>query len=150
MLHLFQPLLGAPLLDMSLQIFFVEDTILHTEDLGVLPHLCEVRVDDVDDELVLGGTWGSHGTEILLKVFLAETDRERKHTKSRDMVPGRSGQIYSKNLCNRRKSSSQSGVGGGVRGAQEGARRDQVGGRARRPPGPPRAPILLHLGLEFS
>ena len=24
------------------------------KDLGVLPHLCEVRVDDVDDELVLG------------------------------------------------------------------------------------------------
>jgi len=29
---------------------------------GVLLHLCEVRVDGVDDELVLGGTWGSHGT----------------------------------------------------------------------------------------
>ena len=46
----------------SLQIFLVEDTILHMKDLGLLPHLCEVRVDDVDDELVLGGTWRSHGT----------------------------------------------------------------------------------------
>ena len=33
-----------------------------------------------------------------VKVFLAETDRERKHKKSRDTVPGQSGQIYSKNF----------------------------------------------------
>src|SRR3954463_13982504 len=65
----------------------------------------------------------------LLKVFLAETDRERKHTKSRDTVPGRSGQIYSKNFCNRRKVPSLGGVGGGVRGSQEGARRGQEGAR---------------------
>jgi len=32
--------------------------------LRVLLHLNEVRVDDVDDELVLGGTWGSHGKKI--------------------------------------------------------------------------------------
>src|SRR3954469_2481695 len=63
----------------------------------------------------------------LLKVFLAETDRERKHTKSRDTVSGLSGQIYSKNLCSRRKVSSLSGVGVGVRGTQEGARRGQEG-----------------------
>ena len=60
--HLLQPLFGAPFFDWSLQIFLVEDTILHMKDLRVLPHLCEVRVDDIDDELVLGGTWGSHNT----------------------------------------------------------------------------------------
>src|SRR3954468_15784968 len=54
MLHLLQPLLGAPLLDGPLQIFFVEDAILHPRSLGVLPHLSEVRVDDVDDDLSLG------------------------------------------------------------------------------------------------
>ena len=62
MFHLLQPLFGAPFLDGFLQIFLAEDTVLHMKDLGVLLHLCEVRVDDVDDELVLGGTWGSHGT----------------------------------------------------------------------------------------
>src|SRR3954471_21173312 len=56
----------------------------------------------------------------LLKVFLEETDRERKHTKSRDTVPGLSGQIYSKNFCNRRKVSSLGGVGVGVQRGQEG------------------------------
>src|SRR3954465_5301465 len=60
--------------------------------------------------------------------FLAETDRERKHTKSRDTVPGRSGKIYSKNFCNRTKVPSLGGVGGGVRGSQEGARHGQGGG----------------------
>src|ERR1041385_2269993 len=81
---------------------------------------------------------------------LAETDRERKHTKSRDTVPGRSGQIYSKNFCKRRKVSSLGGVGGGVQGSQEGARRGQEGGRARGPPGLPGPPLRLHSGLEFS
>src|SRR4051812_32649636 len=45
--------------------------------------------------------------------------------KSRDAVLGRSGQIYSKTFCNRRKVSSQSRVGGGVHDTQEGDRRDQ-------------------------
>src|ERR1041385_545733 len=63
----------------------------------------------------------------LLKVFLAETDRERKHTKSRDTVPGLSGQIYSKNFCNRKKVSSLGGVGVRVQGTQEGAWRGQEG-----------------------
>ena len=82
--------------------------------------------------------------------FPGKTDQERKHTKLRDTVPGLSGKIYSKNFCNRRKVSSQSGVGGGVRGAQEGAPRGQEGGHARRSPRPPGAPLRLHLGLEFS
>src|ERR1041384_2723726 len=51
--HFFQPALDAPLLDRSLQIFFVEDP----KSLMVILHLSKVRVDDVDDELVLGGTW---------------------------------------------------------------------------------------------
>src|SRR3954471_7032269 len=82
--------------------------------------------------------------------FPAETDRERKHTKSRDTVPGLSGQVYSKNFCNRRKVSSLGGVGVKVQGTQEGASRGQEGGRARRPPGPPGAPLRIHSGLEFS
>src|SRR4051812_28906987 len=81
---------------------------------------------------------------------LAEIDRERKHTKSRDTVPGLSGQIYSKNFCNRRKVSSLGGVGVGVQGTQEGSWRGQEGGHARRPPGTPGAPLRLHSGLEFS
>src|ERR1041384_4927559 len=63
----------------------------------------------------------------LLKVFLAETDRERKHTKSRDTVSGLFGQIYIKKFCNRRKVSSLGGVGVGVQGTQEGAWRGQEG-----------------------
>src|SRR3954462_14449052 len=86
----------------------------------------------------------------LPNVFLAETNRERKHTKSRDTVPGLSGQIYSKNFCNKRKVSSLGGVGGGVQGTQEGAWHGQEGGRARRPPGPPGSPLWLHSGLELS
>ena len=62
MFHLLQPLFGAPLFDWSLQILLAEDTVLHMKDLGVHLHLCEIRVDDIDDELVLGGTWRSHGT----------------------------------------------------------------------------------------
>src|SRR3954470_7007240 len=84
------------------------------------------------------------------EIFLAETDRERKHTRLRDTVPGLSGQIYSKNFRTRRKVSSLGGVGVGVQGTQEGAWRGQEGGRARRPPGPPGVPLQLHLGLEFS
>ena len=41
-------------LDWSLQIFLAEDTVLDMKDLGVLPYLHEVRVDDVDEEIVLG------------------------------------------------------------------------------------------------
>src|SRR4051812_111353 len=121
MFHLLQPLLGAPFFDGSLKIFLAEDTILHMKDLGVLPHLFTTR----------NCPWGNLGKPWhlgVLKVFLAETYRERKHTKSRDTVPGRSGKIYSKNFCNRRKVSSQSGAGGGVRGTVEGARRGQEGG----------------------
>ena len=62
LLHFVQPFLDAPLLDRSLQIFFVEDTILHPKSLRVLLHSREVRIDDVDEELVLGGTWGSNVT----------------------------------------------------------------------------------------
>src|SRR3954467_6074012 len=97
--------------------------------------------------------WGNLGKPWhldLLKVFLAETDRERKHTKSRDTVRGLSGQIYSKNFCNRRKVSTLGGVGVGVQGTQEGAWRGQEGCLARRPPGSPGAPLRLHSGLEFS
>src|ERR1041385_5359351 len=61
---------------------------------------------------------------------MAETDRERKHAKSRDPLPGLSGQIYSKNFRNRRKVSSLGGVGVGVQGTQEGAWRGQEGGGA--------------------
>src|SRR3954463_14091568 len=81
---------------------------------------------------------------------LAETDRERKHTKSRDTVPGRSGKIYSKNFCNKRKVKSQNWVGDELRGAKEATRRGQEVGHARGAPGPPGAPLRLHLGLEFS
>src|SRR3954469_1855681 len=62
LLPLLQPGLDAPLLDKSLQIFLMKDTVLHPNNLRVLLHLSEVRVDDVDDELVLGGTRRSHGT----------------------------------------------------------------------------------------
>ena len=50
------------ILDRSLQIFLMKDTVLHPNNLRVLLHVSEVRVDDVDDERVLGGTWRSHGT----------------------------------------------------------------------------------------
>src|SRR3954467_12155799 len=84
------------------------------------------------------------------KSFPGGNNRKRKHTKSRGTVPGRSGKIYSKNFCNRRKVPSLGGVGGGVQGSQEGARRGQEGGRARGPPGLPEAPLRLQSGLEFS
>src|ERR1044072_7717138 len=61
------------------------------------------------------------------KSFPDRNNRKRKHTKSRDTVPGRSGQIYSKKICNRRKVPSLGGVGGGVQGTQEGAWRGQEG-----------------------
>src|SRR3954471_16488760 len=62
------------------------------------------------------------------------------------MVPGLSGQIYSKNFCNIRKVSSQSGVGGGVRGAQEDARRGQEGGA----PGGLLGPLELLSGSTWA
>src|ERR1043165_3940477 len=77
------------------------------------------------------------------KSFPGRNNRKRKHTKSRGAVPGRSGQIYSKNFCNRRKVPSLGGVGGGVQGSQEGARRGLKWGRARGPPGFPGAPLRL-------
>src|ERR1041385_2316395 len=150
MFHLLQPLLGAPLHDWSLQIFLVENTVLRTKDLGVLVHLSEVRVDDVDNELVLGGNLGKPWHLGLAKRFLGRNRLKRKHTKSRDMLPERSGQIYSKNFCNKRKVTSQSGVGDGVLGAQAASRRGQEVGRARGAPRPPGARLRLHLGLEFS
>src|SRR4051812_998649 len=66
------------------------------------------------------------------------------------MVQGLSGQIYSKNFCNRRKISSLGGVRVGVQGTQEVAWRGQERGRAKGPPGLPGVPLRLHSGLEFS
>src|SRR3954467_4391350 len=48
--------------------------------------------------------------------------------KSRDTMSERSGKIYSKKFCNRRKVSSLGGVGVGVQGTQEGAWCGQEGG----------------------
>src|SRR3954464_9847114 len=77
-----------------------------------------------------------------------QTEKE-KHTKSRDTVTGRSGQIYSKNFCNRRKVPSLGGVTGGVRGSQEGARRGQEGGPRQGASWPPwsSSPAPLGLGI---
>src|ERR1044072_4990412 len=77
------------------------------------------------------------------KSFPGRNNRKRKHTKSRGTVPGRFGQIYSKNFCDRRKVPSLGGVGGGVQGSQEGARCGLKGGRARGPPGLLGAPLRL-------
>ena len=49
--------------------------------------------------------------------------RNRPRKKTQEIArygAGQSGQIYSKNFCNRRKVPSLGGVGGGVRGSQEG------------------------------
>src|SRR4051812_4013599 len=51
----------------------------------------------------------------------------KKNTRSRDTGPKISGQIYSKNFCNRRKVPSLGGVGVGVQGTQESAWRGQEG-----------------------
>src|ERR1041384_8522926 len=52
--HLLQPIFGAPFFDWSLQIFLAEDTVLDMKDLGVLLHLCEVRIMTLMTNLSLG------------------------------------------------------------------------------------------------
>src|ERR1041385_7560954 len=85
----------------------------------------------------------------LAKRFPGRNRSKRKHTKSRDTLPERSGEIYSKKFCNKSKVTSQSGVGDGFLGAQAASRRGQEVGRARGAPGPPGARLRLHLGLEL-
>src|SRR4051794_22681345 len=70
------------------------------------------------------------------EIFPGGNSLKRKHTKSRDTVPGRSGQIYSKNFYNKRKATSLSGVGDRLRGAQAASRRGQEVGRTRGRLGP--------------
>src|SRR3954465_2050860 len=84
------------------------------------------------------------------KIFSGRNRSKRKHTKSRDTLPERSGQIYSKNFCTKRKVTSQGGIEDGLRGAQAASRRGQGWGRARGAPGPPGAGLRLHFGLKFS
>src|SRR3954467_2524962 len=83
------------------------------------------------------------------KSFPGGNNRKRKHTKSRGTVPGRSGQIYSKNFCNRRKVPSLGGVGGGVQGSQEDARRGQEVGPRQGASWPPwsSTPAPIRIGI---
>jgi hypothetical protein len=51
----------------------VKQTITHLNDLRVLHHPREIRVDDLLEELILGGSWCSHGD-----LDLSEKQQERK------------------------------------------------------------------------
>src|ERR1041384_1184323 len=81
------------------------------------------------------------------KSFPGRNNRKRKHMKLRGTVPGRSGQIYSKNFCNRRKVPSLGGVGGCVQGTQEGARRGLKGGPRQGASWPPWSSTPAPIGL---
>ena len=61
LLHCFEPRLHASGPLWSLFIADVQQPITHLNGLRVSLHLREVRVDDLLEELVLGGTWRRHG-----------------------------------------------------------------------------------------
>ena len=116
------------------------------KDLRVLPHLCEVRVDDVDDEPVLGEL----GEAMTPRNGESFPGRNRPRKKTHEIARYGAGTIRaSKNFCNRRKVSSLGGVGGGVQGSQEGARRGQEGGSRQGASWPPwsSSPAPLGLGI---
>ena len=56
----FEPDLHGSHLLGPLNISDVEHPLMHHDGLRVLHHLRQVRVDDLLEELVLGGTWGCH------------------------------------------------------------------------------------------
>ena len=60
LLHGFEPRLHASGPLRSLNITDVQQPITHLNGLRVSQHLREVRVDDLLEELVLGGTWRRH------------------------------------------------------------------------------------------
>src|SRR3954471_3880271 len=58
--HCFEPHLHASSPLRSLNIADVQQPITHLSGLRVSQHLREVRIDDLLEELVLGGTWICH------------------------------------------------------------------------------------------
>ena len=61
LLHCLEPCLHASGLPQFLNIADVQHPLMHLNGLRVSLHLREVRVDDLLEELVLGGTWRRHG-----------------------------------------------------------------------------------------
>ena len=64
LLQCLEPCLRASGLPWSLNIADVQQPLSHLNGLRVLQHLCEVRVDDILEKLVLGGAWRRHGVYI--------------------------------------------------------------------------------------
>ena len=60
LLHCFESCLHASGPPWSLDIADVQQPITHLNCLRVLQHLREVRIDNLLEELVLGGAWGRH------------------------------------------------------------------------------------------
>ena len=61
LLHCFEPRLHASNSLWSLSIADVQQPLTHLNGLRMLQHFREVGVDDLLEELVLGGTWRRHG-----------------------------------------------------------------------------------------
>ena len=55
LLHFFEPCFHAPGPPWSLNIADVQHPLMHLNGLRVLQHLCKIGVDDLLEELVLGG-----------------------------------------------------------------------------------------------
>ena len=76
LLHCFQPRLHASGPLRSLSIMDVQQPITHLNGLRVSLHLREVRVDDLLEELVLGGAWRRHDNLDLSEKQLEKRTRD--------------------------------------------------------------------------
>ena len=77
----------------TLNIADVEHPLTHLNGLRVLHHLRQVRVDDLLEELVLGGAWWSHGD--------LDLTRKQQETRTDDFSTRRSSKqsgVYKENF----------------------------------------------------
>ena len=79
LLHCFKPCLHASGPPWSLNIADVQHPLTHLNGLRVLQHLREVGVDDLFEELVLGGTWRCQEDLDLLEKIARNKNRGQLH-----------------------------------------------------------------------
>ena len=106
LLHCLEPCLHASSPPWSLNITDVQQPLTHLNGLRMLQHFREVGVDDLLEELVLGGTWRRHGD-----LDLSEKQLEAKNMRyCRGTVVKTFGRLYNEFLLTKIRVMYENGV----------------------------------------